>query len=309
MGKDTTAAGILAMAGTAFLWSIAGLFIKVIEWHPLTIAGARSLLASVLILLFLRRPRINFSFPQVAAALANAATMILFVTANKTTTSANAIILQYIAPVTTAFIGAIILKERARPEHWIAIALVTGGIILMFMDRLEAGNMTGNLIALVSGLTFSFYFVFMRMQKDGSPLESILLSHWLAAAVGLISSPFLPPPRITAEAIAAAAVLGFVQIGLSAVLFSFAIKRVSAVSGNLIAVIEPVFNPLWVFLVLGEAPSAKAVIGGLIILAAVTGASVVSAKRSVRMRQTRKSFPRPMGNPLPEDNTPSYRPD
>jgi drug/metabolite transporter (DMT)-like permease len=282
MGKDTTTSGILAMAATAFLWSIAGLFIKIIEWHPLTIAGARSLLASVLILLFLRRPRINLSFPQVAAAVANAATMILFVTANKTTTSANAITLQYIAPVTTAFIGALILKERARVEHWIAIALVTGGIVLMFMDRLEAGNMMGNILALVSGLTFSFYFVFMRMQKDGSPLESILLSHWLAAAVGLVFSAFLPAPPITAKAIGAVAVLGLVQIGLSAILFSFAIKRVSAVSGNLIAVIEPVFNPLWVFLVLGEAPSLNAVSGGLIILAAVTGASVMSARRSLR---------------------------
>ncbi len=267
------------MAATAFLWSIAGLFIKIIDWNPLTIAGSRSLLASLVILLYLRRPRINFSFPQLAAAFANTATMILFVTANKTTTSANAIILQYIAPVTTAFIGAVLLKERARLEHWLAILLVTAGIILMFFDKLGAGRMSGNIIALCSGITFSFYFVFMRMQKDGSPLESILLSHWLTAAIGILWTALLPYPTVTAKALAAIAVLGFIQIGLSAILFAAAIKRVSAISANLIAVIEPVFNPIWVFIALGEAPGLRAVIGGAIILAAVTGASVVSARR------------------------------
>lgn len=271
--------GILAMAATALLWSIAGLFIKVIDWNPLTIAGFRSLIASVVILLYLRRPRIHLSFPQVAAALANAATMLLFVSANKTTTSANAIILQYIAPVCTAFIGFLLLKERARLEHWIAFLLVAAGMIVMFQDKLGGGRTLGNLLAVLSGITFSFYFVFMRMQKDGSPLESILLSHWVVAAIGIIASIFLPIPSISLKAVAAIAVLGVFQVGVSAILFAAAIKRISAVSANLLAVIEPVFNPVWVFLALGEAPGRNAVIGGAIIVAAVTGASVIGARR------------------------------
>jgi len=279
MTNRTAIAGILAMAATAFLWSIAGLFIKIIDWNPLIIAGSRSLLASLVILLYLRRPRINFSFPQIAAALANTATMILFVAANKTTTSANAIILQYIAPVTTVFIGAVLLKERARIEHWSAIVLVTAGIILMFFDKLGAGRMSGNIIALCSGISFSFYFVFTRMQKDGSPVESILISHWFTAGIGLLCALFVPFPAVTLGALAAVTVLGFIQIGLSAILFAAAIKRVSAISANLIAVIEPVFNPIWVFIALGEAPGLHALIGGAVILAAVTGASIVSARR------------------------------
>ncbi|MDD8027270.1 MAG: DMT family transporter [Acidobacteriota bacterium] len=278
--KRSGTLGVLAMAGTAVLWSIAGLFIKVIDWHPLTIAGFRSLIAGSVILLCLKRPRFHGSFPQIAAGVANAVTMLLFVAANKATTSANAIILQYVGPIFTAFIGALLLKERVRREHVVAFLFVAGGMAAMFMDKLGGGGMIGNILAVLSGLTFSFYFVFMRMQKDGSPLESILLSHAITAAVGIGATLFLPAPHVTWGAVGAIAALGIVQVGLSAVLFAYAIKRVSAVSANLIAVIEPVFNPVWVFLALGEAPSARALAGGAVIIVAVTAASMISARRA-----------------------------
>ncbi|MHB8056241.1 MAG: DMT family transporter, partial [Candidatus Aminicenantales bacterium] len=254
--------------------------IKVIDWHPLTIAGFRSLIASVIVLLYVKRPHFHWSFPQIAATLCNAATMILFVSANKTTTSANAIILQYIAPVCTAFVGAWLLKEKTRLEHWIAIVLVTAGIVVMFMDKLGGGQMLGNIFSLLSGVTFSFYFVFMRMQKDESPIESILLSHWLVAAIGLGATLFLPAPHFTLKSVGAVVILGVFQIGIAAILFAAAIKRISAVTANLIAVIEPVFNPLWVFLALGEAPGTKALVGGAVIIVAVTVASIITARRA-----------------------------
>ena len=267
------------MAATAFLWSLAGLFIKVIDWNPIAIAGMRSLIASIVIVVYLRRPKIHLSWPQVLASVANAGTMLLFVSANKTTTAANAILLQYFAPVLTVFIGAVLLKERARWEHFIALPLVAAGMIIMFSDELSGGKLFGNFIALLSAVTFSFYFVFMRMQKDGSPLESILLSHWLTAGICLIISIFLPLPQVTFKSLMAIVVLGVVQMGFSAVLFSIAIKRVSAIQANLIAVIEPVFNPVWVFFALGESPGVHTLIGGVIILLAVPVASVVSARR------------------------------
>lgn len=267
------------MAATAFLWSIAGLFIKVIDWNPFAIAGMRSLIASVVILAYLQRPKLHFSFPQVAASVANAVTMLLFVAANKTTTAANAIILQYFAPVVTVFIGAKMLKERPRPEHFLALAVVAGGMVLMFSDKLSGGRLLGNVLATMSAITFSFYFVFMRMQKDGSPLESILLSHWLTAGICILISFALPLPHVTLKSLGAIAVLGIVQIGLSAILFAVAIKRVSAIQANLIAVIEPVFNPVWVFLAIGEAPGIHALIGGGIIVLAVTITSIISARR------------------------------
>lgn len=278
--RSSTNYGIWAMVATAFLWSIAGLFIKVIDWNPFAIAGARSLISSLVILLYLRRPKFHWSLAQVGAAVASAATMLLFVAANKTTTAANAILLQYVGPVFTAIIGAWILKERARWEHWAAFAFVGAGMVLLFMDKLGGGRLLGNVLALLSGLVFSFYYIFMRMQKDGSPLESILLAHWLTAAIGLGVALFLPPGAFTWKAAGAIAMLGVFQVGVSALLFTAAIKRIPAVFANLIAVIEPVFNPVWVFLALGEKPGANAIIGGLIIIAAVTGASIISARRA-----------------------------
>jgi drug/metabolite transporter (DMT)-like permease len=278
MEKSKKSAGILAMVATAFLWSIAGLFIKVIDWNPIAIAGMRSVIASIVIFVYLKRPEFNFSFPQIAAAIAHAVTMLLFVAANKTTTAANAILLQYTAPVLTAFIGAVLLKERPRVEHFAALPLAAAGMIIMFFNELGGGNLFGNVLALMSAITLSFYFVFMRMQKDGSPIESILLSHWLTAIICVIISLFLPFPQVTLKSLAAIAVLGIVQLGLSAILFSIAIKRVSAISANLIAVIEPVFNPVWVFIAIGEAPGVNALIGGGIIVLAVTIASVISAR-------------------------------
>lgn len=272
--------GILYMAATAFLWSIAGLFIKVIDWNPFAIAGMRSLISSLVLLAWLRRPKFHWSFAQVGAALASAATMLLFVSANKTTTAANAILLQYVGPVFTAIIGAWLLKERARWEHWAAFFFVAAGMVLLFMDKLGGGRLLGNVLALLSGLVFSFYYIFMRMQRDGSPLESILLAHWLTAAIGLGVALFLPLPVVTWKAAGAIAMLGVFQVGLSALLFTAAIRRIPAVFANLIAVIEPVFNPLWVFLALGEAPGLNAIIGGAIIILAVTGASIISARRA-----------------------------
>jgi len=292
MDNLSKSAGILAMAGTAFLWSIAGLFIKVIDWNPIAIAGSRSLIASAVILLYLRHPKIHFSFAQVAAAVANAVTMLLFVSANKTTTATNAIVLQYFAPVSTVFISALLVKERARWEHIAALPVVAAGIILMFLDELGGGRLLGNILAFMSAITFSFYFVFMRMQKDGSPLESILLSHWLTAGICIVLSFFLPLPPVTAKSLAAIAVLGIVQIGLSAILFSIAIKRVSAVQASLIAVIEPVFNPVWVFLAIGESPGTNALIGGGIVIFSVTIASVISARRKEEAAGRRGDSPK-----------------
>ena len=142
-------AGVLAMAATAFLWSIAGLFIKVIDWNPIAIAGARSLIASIMIVIYLKHPRFHFSFPQIAAAIANAATMLLFVSANKTTTAANAILLQYLAPVLTVFIGGLFLRERPRLEHFAALPLVATGMIIMFFDELSGGKLLGNVLDIV----------------------------------------------------------------------------------------------------------------------------------------------------------------
>jgi drug/metabolite transporter (DMT)-like permease len=152
------------------------------------------------------------------------------------------------------------------------------GIGLFFLDKVSAGNFTGNVIAVVSGVTFALYAVFMRMQKEGSAVESVLLSH---ALTFLISIPFiiLTPIRIAEINWFPLIFLGVFQIGVSSLLFSYGIKHVSAIQTMLIAGLEPILNPIWVFLAMGERPSLNAVLGGLIIISAVTFSSAVSARR------------------------------
>jgi len=268
------------MMACAFLWSVAGLFIKILEWNPFLIAGMRSLIAFFFLLMIVRTVRLAWSWPLVGAALANAATMLLFVAANKTTTAANAIILQYLAPAFTAILGVIILKENIRREQLIALMLTPVGMALLFLDRLSAGQMFGNLLALTSACTFSLMFILTRMQKEGNPLQSFMASHAITALIALTIAAFLPIPRFTPEAVGSILILGVFQIGLAAVFFSYGIKRVSAVTANLIALIEPVFNPVWVFLLLREAPSAQAILGGSIIIGSVTAASLISGWRA-----------------------------
>jgi len=190
-------AGALAMVVCAFLWSTAGLFIKLIDWNPLWIAGIRSLIAGVFLLAIVRTVRLRWSWPLVAAAVANALCMILFVLANKLTTSANAILIQYWAPVATAILGVLVLKERLHTEQLAALVGTIGGLLLLFADKLSPGALWGNLAALASGLAFSLMFLFTRMQKDGDPLQSLMLSHFICAVAALGLAAFTPLPSFS----------------------------------------------------------------------------------------------------------------
>ncbi len=242
------------------------MLIKSVAWHPLAIAGARSAIASLVILLYLGKPEINWSWPQIAGALAYAGTVILFVTATKLTTAANAILLQYGAPIYVVFLGKWFLNEEASREDWWAVVAVLGGMVLFFFDQLQWGSLLGNIIAVLSGWSFAFLIIFMRMQKDSSPLESVLIGNIFAALIGLpFMFEYLPPPGVWVNLI----FLGTVQLGLSYILYSIAIKGVTALEASLIPVIEPILNPLWVFLAIGEIPGKWALAGSAVILTSV----------------------------------------
>lgn len=261
------------LVATAVLWSLGGLLIKSVPWHPLAVAGGRSAVASLVILLALRRPRFSWSWAQLGGALAYAGTVILFVCANKTTTAANAILLQYTAPVYVALFGAWFLRERAGLLDWAAILITLGGMFLFFLDRLGAGSLRGNLLAVASGVCFAALALLLRKQKDGSPLESVLLGNVLTALIGL---PFVLRAPMSLPAVSGIVLLGTVQLGLSYILYAAAIKRVTALEAILVPVIEPILNPVWVLLFLGERPGPWALAGGVLVIGAVTGRALLS---------------------------------
>jgi drug/metabolite transporter (DMT)-like permease len=270
---------LLALTACALLWSTGGLLIKIVTWNPFAIAGARSLIGGLLILAVNRHPRFTWSFPQIAGAVCYAGCMVCFVAANKLTTAANAILLQYTAPLYAAVLGWVFLREKATALDWAAIVVVLGGMVLFFMDKLGAGGMAGNILAIVSGVFFAGSMVALRWQKDGSPLESILLSH---AITFLIAVPFFWGPAPSLPSVAGLALLGIFQIGIPSFLLTYGVRQVTALQTLLTAVLEPIFNPIWVFLFVGEVPGRRALIGGAIILAAVTARSVLSLRLAVR---------------------------
>ena len=280
---------IFLLVITSILWSSGGLLIKSIDTNPLAIAGARSAIASIIILLALRKPKFNWSLPQIAAALSYTGTVILFVTANKMTTAANAILLQFTAPIYVALLGAWLLKEKAKLFDWLTIIAVFGGMFLFFFDDLNAKGMIGNLVAIASGVTFALFTIFMRMQKDGSPMESILLGNIFAAVIGL---PFLYKATPDSKGCLCLVILGVFQLGISYVLYSKSIKHLTALETIIISGIEPVLNPIWVFLLIGEVPGPLALIGGGIVFVMVTIKCVLSAlsEDSPVMKRFRYSF-------------------
>ncbi|EGW35931.1 DMT family transporter [Desulfosporosinus sp. OT] len=268
---------LLLLAGTATMWSLGGLLIKSVNASPLSIAGSRSAIAVVLLLLVLKKPKLTWSVAQIGAALAYAATSMLFVTATKTTTAANAVLLQFTAPIYVAIFSSWLLKEKTKLLDWITVFLVMGGMVLFFLDNLSTKSILGNGIAAASGVSFAFFIMFMRMQKDGSPLESVLLGNVFTAAIGL---PFLAWSAPDATGWLFLVILGVVQLGIPYILFSRAIKHATALEAILIPVIEPLLNPVWVFLILGEAPGLLAIIGGFIVLSAITVRCVMATMLS-----------------------------
>jgi len=267
---------IFQLVGAAVCWSLAGLLIKSVDWPPLAVAGGRGLIAAGFLAVTNRALRFHLSRQQIIGALAYAACTVLFCVATKLTTAANAILLQYTAPVWVALFGAWFLGERATRGDWITIVVVLGGMALFFADGIELAHLVGNFIAVLSGVAFAGMTIALRKQKDGSPVESIILGNLIAFFVGL---PWIiGAPPLAADGWTALVLLGTVQLGFSYWLFARAIKHVTALEALLIPVMEPILNPIWVLLALNEKPSPYALVGGVIVLSAVTLRAVVSIR-------------------------------
>lgn len=260
---------------TALLWSTGGVLIKWMAWHPLAIAGMRSAVAALFLWAVLGRPRFAWTWVQLSGAAAHAASVVLFVTATSLTTAANAIVLTYTAPIYVALGSGWVLGESVTRGDWWAIGAVLVGMAFFFLDQLTLAGWWGNMCAMGAGLAFAWLVLAWRHQAADSPLAMVLLGNVMAALVGL---PFMftsLPPLSTWVALGLA---GSVQLGLSFVLYRRAMPHVSAVEAVLIPAIEPLLNPLWVFLSLGETPGGWAMVGGALVIVAITWRGMSTAR-------------------------------
>ena len=287
---------LLLLLLTAVLWSSGGVFIKLVQWDALSIAGVRSAIAA-LVLAVAAPPRtwspMRLTRYELGGAIACMLTMVMFVAATKLTTAANAILLQYTAPVHVALFGAWLLGERTTRLDWITIGLVFAGMILFFVESLSAASMAGNVLAIASGMSFGWMVLFMRKnvqvrshEAPTSRSDGVFWGNVLTAVICLpfaaqsLASGFTP----SAQSWIGIILLGVFQLGISYALYSNIISHVSALEAILIPVIEPLLNPLWVALFARELPGKWTVIGGIVVIGAVTMRSLL-VMRHERLRQ------------------------
>ncbi|HYE68979.1 MAG TPA: DMT family transporter [Anaerovoracaceae bacterium] len=277
--KDSKNQAIMYMLLCSVLWSTAGILIKFLPWNPMVIAGMRSLISACVYLLYMRYEKIEFTINKdsILSGIALMCTFLFFVAANKFTTSANAIVLQYSAPIFILILSALFYHQKFRKGDIITVAVTSIGISLFFLDKLSGGYLMGNLLAIMAGISFASMFVVTGHTDEHSRSSGILLGHVFTSVIGIPFIFFSPTP-VSPSIIAAIFAMGIFQLGIPYILYGLAVRKCSPLACSLISAVEPLLNPVWVFLYNGEVPSFFALIGGAIVISAVVAWSLWSSK-------------------------------
>ena len=259
--------GALQVALAAISWSFAGVLSKSLPWNPLTINGVRSLIAAILLAFTRRSARVRLNRGTVLGALGVSLTSILFMLATKLTTSANAIVLQYAMPAFVIAFSWLFFGQRPSRRQLIIALFIMLGVVLCSWDGLSGGNPIGDVLAILSAVTFALVFFCARM-PDTDPMDYSYLGMVFSAPLALYAC-FDPSVSATPSHWLIGLGLGLCLTG-GYFFISKSMNNVSPISSALLANLEPILNPLWVFLVLGERPGALTLIGAAIVLIAAT---------------------------------------
>lgn len=298
MRKRLGIEGNLIMLATALLWSTGGVLIKFIPWGTLSIASLRGLISvTILLLLRLFRRRggkaapLRFSRYNVAAGTAMFTTSALFLAANKLTTAANAIVLQYIAPILILLYTALVQKRKPTRAEILLTVLVFLGCALAFSDKLGGGgtNLLGDTLALLSGITFAA-LILLSQHRETQAEDGQIIGCGMSFVLCL---PFLLTDKSVTFVpvnVGAMLALGVLQYSLPSILFARGVKMTNPVAASVILTVEPIMNPIWVFLFLGELPGARAMIGFVLVISAVTLQSLIPI-----LRKPKPGYVEPIG--------------
>ena len=249
------------------LWSLAGVFIKSLELHPLTIVFYRSLFASMFFLLFVRAKSRTVSVPLLVSVVSYTAAISFFVSANKLTTAANAIVLQYTAPIFVFLFVRLLFREAISKINLTTLFLGMAGVGIIYGGSAGQPDSAGVMMAIFSGFLFSVYMTNLGFLKSVHPGYLTFVNNlvcWLTL-YPLVQSQL----SLSLGQASALAIMGVVQLGIPYFLFSKGLETVSLQEASLIVLIEPVLNPVWVALVVGEVPSLATLAGGGIILSSL----------------------------------------
>lgn len=264
---------ILCVLAASVCFSTGGLLVKLIPWSALAINGARNLIGACVIgcYLLIKKHRLVFSRAVFIGALSMIGLTTFFTIANKLTTAANTIVLQFTAPVFVILFMTLLFHTKPKKEDIITCAAVLLGVVLFFIDGLRSGNLAGNLIAILSGVCYAGVFM-MNASENADAVSSCFIGQ---LAAGVVFSPFcLRETDFSPRALLAVLALGAVQVGLAYVLFSIGIQRTPPVTASLITGTEPILNPLWVAIFFHERITPMAAVGAAIVIGSIVAYNV-----------------------------------
>ena len=307
--------GNLAVLVAALLWSTGGLFIKEISLDAWGISFWRSSFAAITIFIIYRarskgqhyqynRSSLTpaplpagrgvlsawFSPFILLSALCYALLLVLFVLATKLTTSANAIFLQYTAPIYVLFIEPVLSRTKIKRSDLVTVAISVAAMALFFIGKFEPRGFWGNIAALASGVAFAAYALILKHERvtEQSRWQIVIVGHiMIAGAMAVVALSGGTNISLSGTDFTRLLYLGIVQIGIAYAFFTYGISHVRAIDATLIAMVEPVLNPVWVFLGIGERPANFAIVGGLIILSLSIIRTIRGSKESVELETAR----------------------
>lgn len=272
VGKNGRSGTIFVLI-SALLYSFGGLFMKVIPWNGLAINGVRNLLAMLVVgsYIFLSGRKLKFNRWVLLGAFGVCSTTMLYSLANKLTTAANTIVLQFTAPIFVIVLHMIFFKKKPARLDIIACVLVLAGVVCFFVDGISMGGMLGNFLALLSGATYSIVFMLNDL-PDGDPLSSVFFGNILSSLIG---APFLARETdFSVPVILGILFMGLLQVGVAYVCMCIGLETTPAVSASLISGIEPILNPIWVAIFYHEKVGGLALAGAAIVICSVVGYNV-----------------------------------
>lgn len=269
--------GLAYVLISAVCFSLAGVLIKVIPWNPISINGARCIFAIIPMYLYLRATgrRFHVNKQIIGGAALDFAMLETFVIANKLTTAANAIVLQFTEPVWVILLAWIIFRSRPRASAVAASIVVIAGIVCFFLDSLSAGGVLGNILAIVSGLAYAGVFLLKESPKCDFECAAILGF----AACFVVGIPFYAQETVfSLDILLAIMALGIAQLGLAYFFLSKGLDVVSPVTASLTSTIEPLLNPILVAIVVGETIGPLSIFGAVLVIGAATAYNVYAAR-------------------------------
>ncbi len=276
--KSNKWAPILVLCA-ALCFSLGGLLVKLVPWAPLSIGCVRSAIAAVMLFAYMRIRKHPFRFnPSVLlGGVAMGATSALYVIANKLTTAANTILLQYTAPVFIILLSFLLFREKPNKVDIGATLVLSAGILLFFLESLSGGQILGDILALISGITYALMFMMKRF-KGSDTLSSVLIGCLIGIPIGIPS--LVRETDFSGTAVAGVAAIGVIQFGLAYLCMAEGLQKTPPLTASLICMVEPVTNPILVALILHETMGPLALAGAVVVVAGVVVYNILKARQA-----------------------------